>query len=118
MPENDETEVFDLEYNPQDIVAYLLDEDDKEVGFVLVDKEGVEHEYYYADDEPATAASQKNQGLEDSGVQAARELGEAAEDMRAIAQEGAQVAEELRDAVQDIKAAFDFKSIIRDEKRR
>ena len=48
-----EDEVVELEFDEDDIQCYLVDENDVEVGFVLLDEAGNEVEYYYADeDEP------------------------------------------------------------------
>ena len=45
----DEFEVVELEYSEEDILYYLVDEDDNEVGFVLKGEDGEEVECYYDD---------------------------------------------------------------------
>ena len=47
---NAEEEVVDLEYSEDDILYYLVDEDDNEVGFVI-EEDGQEVECYYADED-------------------------------------------------------------------
>lgn len=45
-----EEQVVEMEIEEGDIYAFLVDEDDNEVGFVLLDEEGNQQEYYYVDD--------------------------------------------------------------------
>ena len=44
----DEFEIVEMEYSEDDILYYLVDEDDNEVGFVI-EEDGVEVECYYED---------------------------------------------------------------------
>ena len=46
-----EYEEIELEFCEDDVVSYLVDENDKEIGFTLLDENGQEVEYYYTDDE-------------------------------------------------------------------
>ena len=44
-----EEEVIEMEIEEGDIYAYLVDEDDNEVGFILIDENGDKQQYYYVD---------------------------------------------------------------------
>ena len=44
-------EVLEIEFDEDDILYYLVDEDDVTVGFVLPDENGNEVEYYFTDEE-------------------------------------------------------------------
>ncbi len=117
-------EVFEMELEEDDIYAYLVDEDDNEIGFVILDENGEEQEYYYVDmdeyelveeeDEgaPATpaprAASSKDDEDEfDLGI--TREgVAEVTSDLNAIYKEGAGVVSELKGAMDDINESMGF----------
>ncbi len=44
-------EFYEVEIDEDEIYAYIVDEDDNEIGFILLDEDGVEQEYYYAEEE-------------------------------------------------------------------
>lgn len=117
-----EEEVIEMEIEDGDIYAYLVDEDDNEIGFVLLDEKGNEQEYYYvdmseyefvdggdaapADAEDNTPVVRAEDGKQfDIGL--SREaIAEATDDVNAIYKEGAAVAAELKDALGDISKTF------------
>ena len=114
-----EEEVLEMEIEEGDIHAYLVDEDDNEIGFVLIDENGDEQEYYYVDmseyefvddgeDEPDAKVVRASDGEEfDLGL--TREgVAEATADMNAIYKEGAQVAAELKETLGDIGEELSF----------
>ena len=113
-----EEEVLEMEIEEGDIHAYLVDEDDNEIGFVLIDDEGNEQEYYYVDmdeyeivdeegDEGTRVVRASNEEEFDLGI--TREgIAEATADLNAIYKDGAEVAAELRDNVADIYEGLSF----------
>lgn len=46
-----EEEVIEIEFDEDDVLYYLVDEDDVTVGFVLADEQGEEAEYYFTGEE-------------------------------------------------------------------
>lgn len=50
-----EEEVIEIEFDEDDIQCYLVDEDDNEIGFILLDEHGEEVEYYYAEEDTDSA---------------------------------------------------------------
>ncbi len=104
-------EVFELEVEEDDIYAYIVDEDDNEIGFILIDENGEEQEYYYAEEEePAKPSAPKRATQDDEyDLGITREgVAEATADMNAIYKDGVAIASELKDAFDDISAGFDF----------
>ncbi len=113
----EEYEEVELEFSEDDIVSYLVDEDDNEIGFTLLDEDGNEVEYYYVEEEPEDGGD--NEGADenednpyDLGI--TREgVAEATNDANAIYKDGIAVAAELKGAFDDIKSALDFSSILK-----
>ena len=113
-----EEEVLEMEIEEGDIHAYLVDEDDNEVGFVLIDDEGNEQEYYYVDmDEYEIVDEDGDEGTrvvrasddEEFDLGITREgIAEATADLNAIYKDGAEVAAELKDTVADINEGLSF----------
>lgn len=112
-----EEEVIEMEVDEDDIHAYLVDEDDTEIGFVLIDENGDEQEYYYVDmdeyevvdagDPHAEAARRSGDDELDLGI--TREgVAEATADMNAIYREGAAVAAELKETFAEINEEMSF----------
>lgn len=100
-------EVFELEYSEEDIYAYIVDEDDNEIGFIILDENGEEVEYFYAEDEEECAATQASDDEFDLGI--TREgVASATADMNAIYKEGMEVAAELKGAYDDIMGGLGF----------
>ncbi len=44
-------ELLEMEIDEDDIYAYLFDEDDNEIGFVILNENGEEEEYFYANED-------------------------------------------------------------------
>lgn len=128
-------DVYEMELDDDDIAYYIVDEDDNEIGFAIIE-DGEEVEYYYvtdddeddeilgekeiaaaeaADDDFAHKKSKKKKSDEaeyDFGI--TREgVAEATSDMNTIYKEGAQTVAELKGAYDDIKSALDFKSLFK-----
>ena len=104
-----EEELYEIEVAEDDIYAYIVDEDDNEIGFILLDENGEEQEYYYADDETeGDVAGEAAEGDEyDFGI--TREgVAEATSDMNAIYKDGVQIAAEFKGAFDDIMDGFSF----------
>lgn len=108
-------EAFEIEIEEDDIVGYIYDEDDNEIGIVVLDEDGDEVEllyaeegdYEYVDEEPA-AKPKKSSGEEyDLGI--TREgVAQATDDMNAIYKDGIQVAAELKSTFDDITEGLGF----------
>ena len=107
--EDEEYEEVELEFSEEDIVCYLVDEDDNEIGFTLLDEDGNEVEYYYVEEDEGDDAEDNpfDLGITKEGV------AQATSDMNAIYKDGVVVAAELKGAFDDIKSAFDFKGILK-----
>lgn len=119
---HDVEEVIEMEIADDDIYAYLVDEDDNEVGFVLIDENGDEQEYYYVDmseyeivdeivdsdgDKKSHAARAEDDEEFDLGI--TREgVAEATDDLNAIYRDGAEVAAELKATMEDINEGLSF----------
>ncbi len=117
-----EEEVIEMEIEDDDIYAYLVDEDDNEIGFVLIDENGDEQEYYYVDmdeyeivddgseddPEPHTKVVRAEDGEEfDLGI--TREgVAEATADMNVVYKEGVEVVSELKDTMAEISESMSF----------
>ncbi|MBP5313721.1 MAG: hypothetical protein J6Y65_02230, partial [Eggerthellaceae bacterium] len=98
VDETKETEELEYEINDDDIVAYLVDEDDTEIGFVVME-DGVEVEYYYTEEQleedrrAREAAAAKKSGKKNkfdalSNTISRENVKEAAKDMNAIYRDG------------------------------
>ncbi len=107
--EDEEYEEVELEFSEEDIVCYLVDEDDNEIGFTLLDEDGNEVEYYYVEEGEGDDAEDNpfDLGITKEGV------AQATSDMNAIYKDGVAVAAELKGAFDDIKSAFDFTGILK-----
>lgn len=117
-----EEEVIEMEIEDDDIHAFLVDEDDNEIGFVLIDENGDEQEYYYVnmdeyeivddgsedDPDPHTKVVRAEDGEEfDLGI--TREgIAEATADMNVVYKEGAEVLSELKDTMDEISESMSF----------
>lgn len=108
-------EAFEIEIEEEDIVGYIYDEDDNEVGIIVLDEDGdevelfyaEEGEYEYVDEEPA--AKPKKSGGEEYDLGITREgVTQATNDMNAIYKDGIQVAAELKSTFDDITEGFSF----------
>lgn len=101
-----EEELYEIEVAEDDIYAYIVDEDDNEIGFILLDENGEEQEYYYADDETEGDAPAKDDEY-DFGI--TREgVAEATSDMNAIYKDGVEIAAEFKGAFDDIMDGLSF----------
>ncbi|WP_165060876.1 hypothetical protein [Adlercreutzia sp. ZJ154] len=119
-------EVFEMEIAEDDIYAYLVDGEDNEIGFIIIDEAGNEQEYYYVDmseyeiidsedvstDKPKSKSDSKlssENGEDDFDLGITREgVAEATADMNDIYKEGAQVAVELKETLSDIQEELSF----------
>lgn len=113
-----EEEVIEMELEEGDIYAIIVDEDDNEIGFVLLDENGNEQEYYYVDmdeyefveeedDEPVHVVRASDDEEFDLGI--TREgVAEATVDMNAIYKEGSAVLSELKDTMDEINEGMSF----------
>lgn len=96
-PSEVEIETEEIEIDEDDIVAYLVDEDDNELGFIAKDENGEEKEYYYP--EPIAPKKKKKTRREED-----REaFVETAQTMKDFYSEGKGVVNDLRDYFLDIK---------------
>lgn len=101
-----EEELYEIEVAEDDIYAYIVDEDDNEIGFILLDENGEEQEYYYADNDTEGDAPTKDDEY-DFGI--TREgVAEATSDMNAIYKDGVEIAAEFKGAFDDIMDGFSF----------
>lgn len=111
-----EAEVIEMEIEDGDIYAVIVDEDDNEIGFVLLDDDGNQQEYYYVTDDDQEDED-GNDGVEVIRASDEREFDldisregvtAATQDMNAIYREGAQVVGEFKSVADEIKSSFDF----------
>lgn len=113
-----EEEVIEMELEDGDIYAYLVDEDDNEVGFVLIDENGDEQQYYYVDmDEYEFVDEDGDEGMrvkraedgEEFDLGITREgVAEATAGMNDIYREGVAVASELKQTMDEINESMSF----------
>lgn len=108
-------ELYEVEIDEDAIYAYIVDEDDNEIGFILLNDEGVEEEYYYADEDaavdpaPAKATGSSSAGDDEFDLGITREgVADATDDLNAIYKDGVAVASELKSTFDEISAGFDF----------
>lgn len=103
-------------YSEDDIEAYIVDEDDNEIGFILLDEDGNEIEYYYDDDEEAAKGESDEDNPYDLGI--TREgVAEATERHERHLSRWRRVAVDLKDALSEIKEALDFSDILPTKKK-
>ncbi len=101
--DEEEAERLEMEIDEDDIYAYIVDENDREIGFILLDENGEEQEFYYADDEQEGSSDNEfDLGISREGVAAATA------DMNAIYRDGAQVAAELKSTFDEISESLNF----------
>lgn len=118
----DEYEFVELEFDEDDIVRYLEDEEGNCIGFVLLE-DGEECEYLYVEDDEEDAFDASEDVALDSDESATLDgdednpydlgitkdgVAEATNNMNAIYKDGIAVVAELKGAFDDIKNAFDF----------
>ena len=109
-------EEVQVTYTEDDIVCYLSDDDDKIIGFVLLDEEGCEVEHFYAEDcnpfdenKKKTTSNDNDEidlGITSDGVAHAKD------DLIDIYKEGKVIAHELQDTLKEINELLDFKSFL------
>ena len=105
--DDSEEEYYELEFDEDSVVGYLVDEDDNEIG-VIVEEDGTEVEYYYADDEGTfvdaeDASASKGSDGEEYDLGITREgVAEFTSDANAIFKDGVAIASELKEAMGDI----------------
>ncbi len=107
----EESEVIEMEIEEGDIYAMIVDEHDNEIGFILLDEDGNEQEYYYvAEDndgdgvrvERTSDGDEFDLGISREGVAAATR------DVNAIYKDGVQVAAELKSTFDEISDSLSF----------
>lgn len=113
-----EDQVIEMEIEDGDIYAVIVNEDDEEIGFVLLDDDGNEQEYYYVDiedgetvdedgDEPAHAVRASDGETFDLGMPK-DEVTEGATDLKEIYRDSMEIAGELRDTLSDLSESLSF----------
>lgn len=108
--ESDEYEVVELEFDEDDIVRYLEDEEGRRIGFVLIEDDE-EVEYLYVDEDDDENVTEDDDEI-DFGV-TTQGIAQATQDMNAIYKDGAAVVSELKGAFDDIKSALDFSTVFK-----
>lgn len=113
-----EEEVIEMEIEDGDIHAYLVDEDDNEIGFVLIDENGDEQEYYYVDMDEYEFVDEEDEGHtkvirasdeEEFDLGITREgIADATADMNAIYKDGVAIAAEFKETIDDINEGLSF----------
>lgn len=104
-----EEELYEIEVAEDDIYAYIVDEDDNEIGFILLDENGEEQEYYYADEEMEGDAADAPTKDDEYDFGITREgVAEATSDMNAIYKDGVEIAAEFKGAFDDIMDGLSF----------
>ena len=114
----EEHELFEIEIDEEDIVGYIYDEDDNEIGLVIHDEDGEEvelfyasgDEYEYVEEEAADAPASKKASEDDEyDLGITREgVAETTNDMNAIYKDGIHIAAEFKGAFDDISAGLNF----------
>lgn len=89
----------EVEFDEDDIYAYLYDEDDKEIGFTVMDEDGNEVEYFYTEDEiRRTNNPKRTQDIEN--------VKRVTADLNKMYHQNKDVIDDLKDAVTDINEMF------------
>lgn len=108
-------EIFEIEVDEDDVVGYIYDEDDNEIGIVVLDEEGNETELFYAEEgeydyvEDASAAKTRKSPQEEYDLGITREgVAQTTDDLNAIYKDGIQVAAELKSTFDEISEGFGF----------
>ena len=124
--DDDEGELLvEMEINDDDILYYLVDEDDNEIGFAIME-DGKEVEYYYVDEEidvaadadaddaepaaenaPAAAADEKEDD-KDGALFTAEEIADFKDDVVELLKDGASIAKDLKSTYDEFSEALDF----------
>lgn len=123
-----EDELFELEFSPEDVAYYLVDEHDNEIGVAVYDADGNAVEYFYeegsapttvADSEAASgsaanseAAVQSTDDTTESTLSRA-EIKDTAQDLRGVLKDGKETVSELKEAYDDLKGLLDFKNLLK-----
>ena len=103
----EESEVIEMEIEDGDVYAVIVDE----IGFILLDEDGNEQEYYYVDEdndgdgvrvERTSDGDEFDLGISREGVAAATK------DVNAIYKDGVQVAAELKSTFDEISDSLSF----------
>lgn len=115
---DDVEELYEMEIAEEDIYAYLMDENDNEIGFVLLDENGVEQNYFYADlsdyeivesIDCETPSFSENDEDDDYDLGITREgVSEFTDDLNAIYKDGSEIVTELKETVDDITEGIGF----------
>ena len=123
-----EEELFELEFSPEDVAYYLVDEQDNEIGVAVYDADGNAVEYWYEEGSaPATAAggdaasgTAKNSEAADKSTDdttestlSRAELKDTAQDLRGVLKDGKETVSELKEAYDDLKGLLDFKNLLK-----
>lgn len=89
----------EIEIDKDDIYAYLYDEQDLEIGFSIMNEDGVETEYYYTEDEiKRTNNPERAQDIEN--------VKRVTQDLNKMYHQNKDVIDDLKDAVSDINYMF------------
>ena len=109
-------EEVQVTYSEDDIVCYLSDDNDKIIGFVLLDEEGCEVEHFYAQgcnpfDENKVRAANNEDGEIDLGI-TSEGVAHTKDDLIDIYKDGKAIAGELQDTLKEINELLDFRSFI------
>lgn len=123
-----EDELFELEFSPEDVAYYLVDEQDNEIGVAVYDADGNTVEYFYeegsapttvADSEAASGSAANSESADKSTDDTAEstlsraELKDTAQDLRGVLKDGKETVSELKEAYDDLKGLLDFKNLLK-----
>ncbi len=107
--EEEEEELYEIEVAEEDIVAYLVDEDDNEIGFVIME-DGAAGEYYSADayEDEFEVVEEPEAPKRRFSDAAYKSMESTTQDLNAIYRDGVEVVGELKGTFDDIASSFDF----------
>lgn len=123
-----EDELFELEFSPEDVAYYLVDEQDNEIGVAVYDADGNTVEYFYeegsapttvADSEAASGSAANSESADKSTDDTAEstlsraEIKDTAQDLRGVLKDGKETVSELKEAYDDLKGLLDFKNLLK-----
>lgn len=123
-----EDELFELEFSPEDVAYYLVDEHDNEIGVAVYDADGNTVEYFYeegsapttvADGEAASGSAANSEAADKSTDDTAEstlsraEIKDTAQDLRGVLKDGKETVSELKEAYDDLKGLLDFKNLLK-----
>lgn len=107
-----ENEVYELEYNEDNVVYYIVDENDNEIGICILE-DGEEIEYIYEDNpEKYTESNLDPENIKKNINNVKNELHEVKDDVVDVARELKQTSEEIHKIYEDVKEKFKIKKII------